>query len=181
MGFWTVATKILELNELWWAAITVWPQPVPSVKTSFVTIALAMDSQHLKMIQYSWVRQCYYSKGGKKKSNWLKLRKGVSPEAHILYLDAVPDGARATAGHRHSKTHSTGFLEDLRDFPHCPALMQRSSWVMHVFHVPSPLPSLSMVHSGGWSTAYNLLVSSSIAMSWAGESLIALIGTVFLE
>lgn len=72
----------------------------------------------------------------------------MRPETHILYLDAVPNEVRATAGHRHCKTHSTAFLEDLRGSPYCPAALERAFLADMSFHVSSPLPIPSVVHAG---------------------------------
>lgn len=151
----------------------------PSVKTSFDTISLAVNSQHLQTIHSSWVKQHYNSTGRKKKSNCLKLKKGVRPETHILYPEDVPNGARSTAGHRHCKTHSTAFLGDLRGSPHCPAMLQRPflayATFSHALSITSP-----QYDPCKW-LKYNPLVPWSIVILWAGDNIITPIGMVFLE
>lgn len=141
MRMWTEATKILQLRKSWGATMIVSSQSVPSVTNSLTT-----NPQHLKII-YSWVRQCYYSKERRKKRNWLKLRKSVRQETHVLYLGDTPAGARVTACHRHCKTHSTAFIGELRGSPHCPAALQRTfpgkaffSWKCRLYYLPPVWP-----------------------------------------
>lgn len=65
-----------------------------------------------------------------------------------LSLGDIPDEARVTAGHRHSKTYNTAFIVELNS-PHRPAALQRTFLEKSSFlEMLSPLPVLSVICTG---------------------------------
>lgn len=74
-------------------------KPIQSVKASFVAVWLWTLTPTNDPLFLALAMLLLKRRGKKKKkSYWLTARKGVRPETHNLYLDAVPNRTRTIAG-----------------------------------------------------------------------------------